>query len=105
MLQNTGYVVSTAMSLAIVTSPLTPGQKQAAYAGTLSRLSPQALDNFTGGYRTALAVLAGVCVLGMVLSLARNAGQQHASKPAGLPLLGSPERLLVTGPALQPARI
>jgi MFS family permease len=77
MLQNTGYVVSTAMSLAIVTSPLTPGQKQAAYAGTLSRLSPQALDNFTGGYRTALAVLAGICVLGMVLSLARNAGQQR----------------------------
>src|SRR6201992_2616640 len=52
MLQNTGYVVSTAMSLAIVTSPLTPAQKQAAYAGTLSRLSPQALDNFTGGYPT-----------------------------------------------------
>ncbi|HEY4703888.1 MAG TPA: hypothetical protein VIH64_18465, partial [Streptosporangiaceae bacterium] len=76
-LQNTGYAVSTAMSLAIVTSPLTPGQKQAAYAGTLSRLSPQALDNFTGGYRTALAVLAGICVLGMVLSLARNAGQQR----------------------------
>jgi MFS family permease len=77
MLQNTGYVVSTAMSLAIVTSPLTPGQKQAAYAGTLSRLSPQALDNFTGGYRTALAVLAGICVLGMILSLARNVGQRR----------------------------
>ena len=80
MLQNTGYVVSTAMSLAIVTSPLTPGQKQAAYAGTLSRLSPQALDNFTGGYRAALAVLAGICGLGMVLSLARNAGQQRAGR-------------------------
>jgi EmrB/QacA subfamily drug resistance transporter len=77
MLQNTGYAVSTAMSLAIVTSPLTPGEKQAAYAGTLSRLSSHALDNFTGGYRTALAVLAGICVLGMVLSLARNAGQRQ----------------------------
>jgi EmrB/QacA subfamily drug resistance transporter len=74
MLQNTGYVISTAMSLAIVTSPLTPAQKQAAYAGTLSRLSRPALDAFTGGYRIALAVLAGVCVLGMVLSLARNLG-------------------------------
>jgi len=72
MLQNTGFAVSTAMSLAIVTSPLTPAEKQAAYAGTLSRLSRLALDSFTGGYRTALAVLAGVCVLGMVLSLARN---------------------------------
>jgi EmrB/QacA subfamily drug resistance transporter len=75
MLQNTGYVISTAMSLAIVTSPLTPSQKQAAYAGTLSRLSLPALDKFTGGYRTALAVLAGVCVLGMVLSLARSSGR------------------------------
>lgn len=73
MLQNTGYAVSTAMSLAIVTSPLSPDDKQAAYAGTLSRLSPHALDNFTGGYRTALAILAGICVLGMILSLARNA--------------------------------
>jgi hypothetical protein len=67
-------VISTAMSLAIVTSPLTPAQKQAAYAGTLSQLSRPALDAFTGGYRIALAVLAGVCVLGMVLSLARNLG-------------------------------
>jgi EmrB/QacA subfamily drug resistance transporter len=81
MLQNTGYAVSTAMSLAIVTSPLTPAQKQAAYAGTLSRLSRHALDAFTGGYRTALAVLAGVCVLGMVLSLARTAGQHHPAVP------------------------
>src|SRR6201996_8652324 len=81
MLQNTGYAVSTAMSLAIVTSPLTPGQKQAAYAGPLSRLSRQALDNFTGGYRTALAVLAGICVLGMVLSLAR--GRANLARGAG----------------------
>ena len=87
MLQNTGYVVSTAMSLAIVTSPLTPAQKQAAYAGTLSRLSPQALDNFTGGYRTALAVLAGICVLGMILSLARNAGQQRGRSRCRTPIL------------------
>jgi EmrB/QacA subfamily drug resistance transporter len=79
MLQNTGYAISTAMSLAIVTSPLTPDQKQAAYAGTLSRLSRQALDAFTGGYRTALAVLAGVCVLGTFLSLARNAGHRHSA--------------------------
>lgn len=76
MLQNTGYAVSTAMSLAIITSPLTARQKQAAYAGTLSRLSPHALDDFTDGYRTALAVLAGICVLGMLISLARNAGQR-----------------------------
>jgi EmrB/QacA subfamily drug resistance transporter len=76
MLQNTGYAVSTAMSLAIVTSPLTASEKRAAYAGTLSHLSPQALDSFTGGYRIALAVLAGACVLGLALSLARG-GQRR----------------------------
>src|ERR1700761_545432 len=59
MLQNTGYAVRTAMSPAIVTSPLTPGQKQAAYAGTLSRLSRPALDNFTRGYSTAAGGPAG----------------------------------------------
>lgn len=76
MLQNTGYVISTALSLAIVTSPLTPSGKQAAYAGTLSKLSLPALDDFTGGYRLALGVLAGACVLGMLLSLTRNVGRR-----------------------------
>ncbi|MFI6344235.1 MFS transporter [Streptomyces sp. NPDC050560] len=76
MLQNTGYVVSTALSLAIVTSPLAPHEKRAAYAGTLSRLSGAALDAFTTGYRVALTVLAGTCLLGMLLSLTRNAGRR-----------------------------
>jgi hypothetical protein len=70
------------MSLAIVTSPLTAGEKQAAYAGTLSRLSRAGLDTFTGGYRTALAVLAGACLLGLALSLARGAGHHAKRKPS-----------------------
>ncbi len=72
MLQNTGFVVSTALSLAIVTSPLDPLAKQAAYAGTLSDLSTNALESFTRGYRVAFVVLAGACLVGMVASLARN---------------------------------
>ncbi|MGF7237891.1 MAG: MFS transporter, partial [Frankia sp.] len=84
MLQNTGFVVSTALSLAIVTSPLDPVAKQAAYAGTLSALSTSGLDAFTAGYRVAFAVLAGACVIGMVASLARNPPTPR--RPAGLAL-------------------
>ncbi len=72
MLQNTGYVVSTAMSLAIVTSPLSAADKRAAYAGTLSRLPGGALAAFTGGYRTAFWVLAAACLAGLVASLSRG---------------------------------
>jgi hypothetical protein len=60
----------------------TDDKAQAAYAGTLSRLSRPALDSFTGGYRTALTVLAGACLLGLALSLARNAGHHPEREPA-----------------------
>jgi MFS family permease len=72
MLQNTGYVVSTAMCLAIVTGPLVPNEKRAAYAGTLSKLSDSALRAFTNGYRVAFVVLAAACLVGVVGSLSRG---------------------------------
>jgi EmrB/QacA subfamily drug resistance transporter len=72
MLQNTGFVVSTAMSLAIVTSPLADAEKRAAYAGTLSALPGHELGGFVAGYRTAFLVLFALCVLGAVASLLRG---------------------------------
>jgi EmrB/QacA subfamily drug resistance transporter len=80
MLQNTGFVVSTAMSLAIVTSPLNPLEKQAAYAGTLSQLSGSALNEFTGGYRIAFWVLAASCLVAFVASISR--GSPTPAEPA-----------------------
>jgi hypothetical protein len=77
MLQNTGFVVSTAMSLAIVTSPLTHAEKKAAYAGTLSQLPGLQLDRFVGGYRTALFVLFALCVLAAIGSALRGSGDQR----------------------------
>jgi EmrB/QacA subfamily drug resistance transporter len=74
MLQNTGFVVSTALSLAIVTSPLRPVEKRSAYAGMLSSLSRSGLNAFTSGYRTAFLVLAIACLVGMVASLTRAGG-------------------------------
>jgi EmrB/QacA subfamily drug resistance transporter len=79
MLQNSGYVVSVALSLAIVTSPLAAPAKSAAYAGTLSSLPGPTLDAFTTGSRVALLVLGATTVAGMVASLWRN------PPPAGVP--------------------
>ncbi len=77
MLQNTGFAVSTALSLAVVTAPLTPAAKRAAYAGNLSTLSPAALAQFTHGYRVAFGILAVACGIGIVASLARSRSMPH----------------------------
>lgn len=72
MMQNSGYVVSVALSLAIITSPLAAPAKKAAYAGTISALPGHTLDAFTTGCRVALLVLAAMTVAGTVASLRRN---------------------------------
>lgn len=72
MLQNTGMVVSTALGLAIVTSPLTDDAKTAAYAGRLAHLPESALDVFTGAYRFAFLLLAGLAAVGIVVSSLRS---------------------------------
>jgi MFS family permease len=72
MMQNSGYVVSVALSLAIITSPLAASAKKAAYAGTLSSLPGHELHDFTNGCRAALLVLAVMTVAGMVVSLRRD---------------------------------
>jgi MFS family permease len=79
MLQNTGFVVSTAMSLAIVTSPLSDAEKRAAYAGTLSSLPGHELGGFVGGYRLAFLVLFGLCVLAAGASLLRGPSARPAA--------------------------
>jgi EmrB/QacA subfamily drug resistance transporter len=70
--QSAGTVTGTALCLAIVTTPLAPADRAAAYAGTLSRLSADALPDFTAGYHRALLVLAAVTAIGAVASLLRN---------------------------------
>jgi EmrB/QacA subfamily drug resistance transporter len=71
-LQNAGYVSSTALTLAIVTGPLRPAEKSAAYAGELSQLPGADLDAFTGGYRIALVLLAVLTAAGAAVSLMRS---------------------------------
>lgn len=72
MLQNFGVVVSTALSLAIVTSGLKPAAKGQAYAGTLSQLSHSALATLSAGYRTAFLVMVGATLLAVIVSFGRG---------------------------------
>jgi EmrB/QacA subfamily drug resistance transporter len=72
MLQSTGTVVSTALSLAVVTSPLSHADKAAAYAGTLSSIRSADLGGFTAAYHRMLLLLAIVSGVAALASLARN---------------------------------
>lgn len=72
MLQNTGTVVGTAMSLALATTLLGPDEKRAAYAGTLGRLGGGELWNFVDGCRMALYALFAVCVVALVFARSRQ---------------------------------
>ncbi|MFG2276881.1 DHA2 family efflux MFS transporter permease subunit [Streptomyces chartreusis] len=75
--QNAGYAVSTALALAIVTSRLPASTKEAAYAGSISGLSPHAMDLFTNGCKWALLTLGATCVLALVASLSRGHDSPH----------------------------
>ena len=70
-------MVSTAVSLALITSHLSGGEKQAAYGGNLSQLPGHDLSQLVDGYRTALLVLFGACILGAAASLLRGASHSQ----------------------------
>lgn len=72
MLQNTGFVISTALALAISTVSLAPAAKSQAYAGTLSHLSASSVGTFASGCRTALLVLAASTAAAIVVSYNRG---------------------------------
>lgn len=76
MLQNTGIVVGTALSLAILTGPLPAGEKAAAYAGTLSRLTGGDIAVFTNAARRSFFVLACLCLVALVATLLGRVSSQ-----------------------------
>jgi MFS family permease len=85
MMQNSGYVVSVALSLAIITSPLATPAKKAAYAGNAVLASRPHAGRVHHGCRAALLVLGAMTVVGMVASLRRNpppAGHGNSSHEA-----------------------
>jgi MFS family permease len=80
LLQNTGAVVSIAFVMAIITAAIPKDVLFAIFSGVTSGLAPSALDPFIHNMHTALWVLAGVSVVGAIVSLMRppHAGPIHA---------------------------
>lgn len=72
MMQNMGFVVGTALSLAIVTAPLDAVAKRAVYSGRSGLLTHQQLILFHGEYRVAFYWLAGLACSAVVAGLMRN---------------------------------
>ncbi len=80
MLQNAGFLIGTALSLAIVTWPLSAPARRAVYAGTLPILSGTQGSDLGAGFHHALLSLIGLCLAGAAISLTRT----RPSRPQGL---------------------
>jgi EmrB/QacA subfamily drug resistance transporter len=90
MLNNTGYTLSIALSLAIVTGPLTPPEKRSAYSGSLSQLPGDGVGAFVGGLHRALYVLLAMTVAGAAVTLLRSRAAVPAARLA--PQVGADSR-------------
>lgn len=72
MVQNTGVVVSTALAMSLVTSPLPAGLRQYVFAGTIADVSSHGVTQLVTGYRLALLVMTGISALSVIASLGRH---------------------------------
>ncbi|GAA4526118.1 MULTISPECIES: MFS transporter [Nonomuraea] len=73
MVMNVGVVLSVGLSLSVLGSAVGPEVRAQVYAGTLSRLSPVALDQLMAGFQRTYAVLFAVALAGAALAaLARS---------------------------------
>ncbi|WP_203975976.1 MFS transporter [Planotetraspora silvatica] len=87
MVQNAGVVVSNALALSLITSPLPAALRPEVFAGTLSRVSPADVGHLVTGYRLTLGVLTAVSLLAVLASFGgrRKAGRQdRRSRPESL---------------------
>ncbi|MEU7900566.1 MFS transporter [Nonomuraea sp. NPDC049152] len=73
MVMNVGIVISVGLSLSVLTSAVSPSLRAQVYAGTLSRLSPVAVEQLMSGFRLTYGVLFGVALAGALFAaLARS---------------------------------
>lgn len=89
MLQNVGWVTSTAVVLTIVTAPLAAALRSHFFAGTASRVSAAAAAGLTTGYRHAFILLAVLALAGAVTSLASRVSARDVGEDAAT---GQPRR-------------
>ncbi len=84
MLQNAGFLIGTALSLAIATWPLSPSLRRAVYAGALPAVAGPHSNDLGSGFRHALLALIGLCLGGVAISLARTRRRRRQNPVAGL---------------------
>jgi EmrB/QacA subfamily drug resistance transporter len=91
MVQNCGIVIGTALSLALITSPLDAAARGFVYSGDLGHVSGRHLDQLVTGYRAALSVMLTASVLGALATwvdrghlrrLLPGRRLEHAAPPA-----------------------
>jgi hypothetical protein len=87
MLQNVGFLLSTAVVLTVVTAPLAAGLRGQFFAGTASRVSHDVATQLLSGYRHAILLVAALALAGSVTALA----SRSAPAPARSALLSFPK--------------
>ncbi len=93
MLQQSGFVVGTAVVLSVLTAPLVPELRQYAFAGTLSDVSADGLADLLRGYRYTLLTMLVLNAATVLTSLAalrasrrrvrEGSSEAASSRPAG----------------------
>jgi EmrB/QacA subfamily drug resistance transporter len=68
-IMNVGIVLSVGVALGVITGPVSPELRAQVYQGTLSRLSPVAVDQLMTGFERAYAFLFAVTVLSIVFAV------------------------------------
>jgi MFS family permease len=68
MAQSSGVVISTAVALTLVAAPLPVALRPHVFDGSLSQVSPGALEDLVTGYRWAFGLMAVMSVLCLVAS-------------------------------------
>ena len=79
MLQNVGFVTSTAIVLTLVTAPLPAPLRRHFFAGTASQLSHAATASLMSGYTHAFALLAALALAGSLAAFASRAFAPYKS--------------------------
>ncbi|GAA1286499.1 MFS transporter [Planotetraspora silvatica] len=81
MFMNVGVVLSVATTLSVLTASVAPELRRQVYAGTLSRVSPVALQQLMTGFRRTYLVLLGVAVLGVLCAAVASMPESRRSTP------------------------
>ncbi|GLW12599.1 hypothetical protein Misp01_77270 [Microtetraspora sp. NBRC 13810] len=68
MIMNLGIVLSVALTLSVLSSSVAPALRSLVYQGTLSRLSPVAVDQLMAGFQRTYATLFCVALAGALLA-------------------------------------